>query len=120
MKKQSLGMLGEKLACSYLKKKNYRIIEKNYRCSCGEIDIIALKNNALRFIEVRAKSSDTYGSPEESITCAKQERLVASALHYVSNHEKLPENWHIDFVAVEIDPLKGKAKRIELIENVVD
>lgn len=112
-------MLGEKLACDFLKKKNYRIVEKNYRCSYGEIDIVTLKNNALRFVEVRTKSGGTFGSPEESITYAKKERLIASALHYTSSHENIPQNWHIDFVAVEIDNIKGKAKRIELIENAI-
>jgi len=118
MKRKELGAAGEKLAGDFLKKKGYKIIDTNYRCREGEIDIIARKKDCLVFIEVRAKASTGFGSPEESMTSAKRDKLVSCALTYMSEHQGLPESWRIDFVAVELDN-NGKAKRIELIENAI-
>ena len=119
MKKQHLGQLGEKLAAEFLKKNNYRIVEKNYRCPHGEIDIIATKKDTLIFVEVRTKASSIFGTPEESITAPKKEKLVSSALYYCSSHPDLPENWRIDFIAVELDRDQAKLKRIEHMENAI-
>ena len=118
MKRKELGNTGEKLARDFLKKKGYKIRETNFRCREGEIDIIAQQKDCLVFVEVRTKTSTGFGSPEESVTFAKKEKLIASALTYLNNHKDLPESWRIDFIAVELDQ-KGKAKRIELIENAV-
>ena len=118
MKRQELGSKGEKLAKDFLKKKGYKIRESNYRCREGEIDIVARKKDCLVFVEVRTKSSTGFGSPEESVTFAKREKLIASALTYMSEHQDLPESWRIDFVAVELER-NGKAKRIEHIENAI-
>lgn len=118
MKRKELGDTGEKLARDFLKKKGYKIRETNFRCREGEIDIIAQKKDCLVFVEVRTKTTTDYGSPEESVTFAKKEKLIASALTYLSSHKNLPESWRIDFIAVELDN-KGKAKRIELIENAI-
>ena len=119
MKRRDTGILGEKLARDFLKKRGYHIIETNYRCPHGEIDIIARDKDSLVFIEVRAKRSPEFGSPEESITPAKKEKIRATAYHYQQTHENLPPLWRIDFVAVELDQ-KGKPSRIELIENAVN
>ena len=118
MRRRETGILGEKLAGDFLKKRGYRIIEVNYRCSEGEIDIIAMDGDFLVFIEVRTKTSLRFGSPEESITPAKKERLRAVASHYQQTHDNLPQSWRIDVVAVELNQ-KGKPSRIELIENAV-
>ncbi|MFQ6122925.1 MAG: YraN family protein [Dehalococcoidales bacterium] len=118
MKRREVGTLGEKLAKDFLKKRGYRICETNYRYPEGEIDIIAKHRDCLVFIEVRTKTSLEFGTPEESITLTKMERLRAAAAHYQQRHNNLPSSWRIDVVAVEIDP-KGKPLRIELIENAV-
>ena len=118
MKRKELGDIGEELARKFLKKKGYRIRETNFRCREGEIDIIAEQKDYLVFIEVRTKTSSSFGSPEESVTFAKKEKLIASALAYMSSHKDLPDNWRIDFVGIELDQ-KGKSTRIELIQNAV-
>ena len=118
MKRRETGALGEKFARNFLKKKGYRIRETNFRCHEGEIDIIAEKKDYLVFIEVRTKTSSSFGSPEESITYTKKEKLVASALSYMETHRNLPALWRIDFVAVELDK-DGRAVRIDLIENAI-
>lgn len=118
MKRRELGDIGEKLARKFLKKKGYRILETNFRCREGEIDIIAKQKDYLVFVEVRTKTSSGFGSPEESVTFAKKEKLIASALTYMGSHQNLPDNWRIDFIGVELDQ-KGKATRIELIESAI-
>jgi len=117
MKRRDTGILGEKLAKDFLKKKGYRIIETNYRCPEGEIDIVARHNDSLVFVEVRTKTSLEFGSPEESITPTKQERLKSTAYRYQQTHNNLPPLWRIDVVAIELT--RGKLSRIELIENAV-
>ena len=119
MDRQEVGKLGEKAARKFLKKRGYRIRETNFRCHHGEIDIIAQKKDCLVFVEVRTKSSLDFGTPEESITQAKKEKLIASALTYTTTQQKLPPLWRIDVVAIELDD-KGKPKRIELIESAIE
>lgn len=118
MKRRETGILGEKLAKDYLKKRGYRIREANYRCPEGEIDIITEHKDYLVFVEVKARRSLEYGTPEESVTAVKRERLRAAAAHYQQAHDKLPQLWRIDVVAIELDR-NNKPSRIELIENAV-
>ena len=86
MRRRETGILGEKLARDFLKKRGYRIIETNYRCPEGEVDIIAKDRDFLVFVEVRTKKSLEFGSPEESITPVKKERMIAVASRYCQNH----------------------------------
>ncbi len=118
MKRRETGILGEKLAKDFLKKRGYHTLETNYRCPQGEIDIVAKHKDFLVFIEVRTKTSRQFGSPEESITPAKKERMRAAAFHYRQTHDNLLPLWRIDVVAVELNQ-KGGLSRIELIENAV-
>ena len=119
MDRQEVGKLGEKEARKFLKKRGYRIRETGFRCPHGEIDIVAQQKDWLVFVEVRTKSNLEFGTPEESITQAKKEKLIASALTYNNTHQKLPPLWRIDVVAIELDE-KGKTRRIELIENAIE
>jgi putative endonuclease len=119
MRRRDTGILGEKLACQFLVKKGYDIIETNYRCAEGEIDIIARQEDTLVFVEVRTKRSKEFGLPEESITAVKKERLRALAERYGQEHENLPGLWRIDVVAIQLDKKDG-SRRIQLIENAVE
>lgn len=118
MQRRNTGILGEKFARDFLKKRGYRIIETNYRCPQGEIDIVARHKDSLVFIEVRTKTSLEFGTPEESITRPKQNRMRKTAFRYLQDHTDQPKQWRIDFVAVELTQ-KGKPSRIELFENAV-
>ena len=118
VKRRDTGIFGEKLAKGFLKKRGYRILETNYRCPPGEIDIVARHKDFMVFIEVRTKTSLEFGSPEESITPTKKERMRAAAFHYQQAHDNLPQLWRIDVVAVELNQ-KGELSRVELIENAV-
>ena len=119
MKKRETGALGEKIACDFLGKIGYDLLETNYRYPEGEIDIIAKQADTLVFIEVRTKKSRLFGSPEESITQVKKERLKTLAERYGQEHDNLPSTWRIDVVAIQMDN-SGRVSRIELIENAVD
>jgi putative endonuclease len=118
MKRRETGLLGEKLAREFLEEQGYRVLEKNYRCPTGEIDIVAEHGDSLVFVEVRAKRGPEFGTPEESITPAKMDKLRTSAAHYIQSHDGLPSSWRIDVVAVELDN-RNRASRIELIEGAV-
>lgn len=113
------GDRGEKLAQAFLRSKGYGILETNYRCREGEIDVVAQTGDCLVFAEVRTRRGSDFGAPEESLTGAKQQRLAALAELYIQSHENLPPQWRIDVVAVELDD-RGRVSRIELIENAVD
>jgi putative endonuclease len=119
MKRRETGALGEKVAGAFLENNGYEIIARNYRCTEGEVDIIANCGDTLVFIEVRTKRNRQYGSPEESITPVKKERLRALAERYIQEHEIVAVNWRIDVVAVEMEG-SGRVKRIEIIENAVE
>jgi putative endonuclease len=118
MTKRDTGRTGENLAREFLGNNGYDILEMNYRCPEGEIDIVARQRDTLVFVEVRTKTSRLFGRPEESITPAKAARLKTLAARYGQEHHGLPEAWRIDVVAIEMNK-NGHASRIEIIENAV-
>ena len=118
MTRRETGIYGEKLARDFLIDKGYCVLETNYRCSHGEIDIIAGDKDCLVFVEVRTKKSSIFGTPEESITPKKMEKLRATASHYLQCHESPLPEWRIDVVGIELDK-KGRLSRIEHIEHAV-
>jgi len=119
MKRNEIGRLGEEMAANFLKNKGFNIVETNYRCPEGEIDIVARQNKLLVFVEVRTKTSRLFGSPEESVTQVKKRRMIATAQYYLQSSCENPPQWRIDFIAVEMDATY-KPRRIELFENVVN
>jgi len=116
-KKQIAGKLGEDIACEYLKKQGYDIIERNFRIRGGEIDIIALDKGVLAFIEVKTRRSNEFGSPLESITPWKLRALIKSAQFYKIKHPKTPDEMRIDAVAIILDHA-DKPVSIELVKNI--
>ena len=117
-KRKEIGAIGEKLATDYLKKRGYKIIQRNFRCRDGEIHIIVQKGECLVFVEVRTKRSTAFGTPEESIGSFKKEKLISLANAYLQSCDNVPLSWRIDVVAVELGP-NNKVSRLEHIENAV-
>ena len=115
--KQISGAKGEDLAVSFLKRKGYKIIERNYHMRGGEIDIIALDNDTLVFIEVKARSTEEFGSPLEAITYHKLKTLTRTAQFYKTKHPKLPDALRIDAVAISFDK-NYEVNSIELVKNI--
>jgi putative endonuclease len=116
--RKALGEMGERWARDHLQRNGYIIRETNYRCREGEVDIVAEHGDCLVFVEVRTKTGSAFGTPEESVTAAKQERLAAVAMSYVQTHDGLPLEWRIDVVAIEVGP-RGRVVRTEVIRNAV-
>jgi len=116
--RKQIGDLGEKLALKHLRKRGYRIRETNFRCREGEIDIIAQDKDYLVFVEVRTRRGSDFGTPEESLTVAKKERLISLALAYLQTHRNLPPLWRLDVAAIELDQ-DNQISRIELIQNAI-
>ena len=117
-KRKEVGAIGEKLAADLLKKHGYKILQRNYRCREGEVDIIAQKDDSLVFVEVRTKKSSGFGTPEESVSFFKREKLISLANAYIQTLDNPPASWRIDVVAVELAP-NDKVSRLEHIENAV-
>jgi putative endonuclease len=115
---QETGQLGEKLASAYLRKHGYKIIETNYRCAHGEIDILARHKHTLVFIEVKCRRNRDFGLPVEAVTAGKQKKMVAAALYYLQTHPQENENWRIDVVSIELAE-NNKPAKISIIENAV-
>jgi putative endonuclease len=114
-----VGRRGEELARGLLKKRGYKVLETNVRGYFGEIDIVAKKGDCHVFVEVRTRTGDAFGTPEESITQRKQEKLVTCALEYVAKHEALRDkSFRIDVVAIELDE-HGRQTRADIIECAV-
>jgi len=118
LKRKEIGAIGEKLAADFLKKRGYKIIQRNFRCREGEIDIIVQKDECLVFVEVRTKKNTAFGTPEESVTLSKREKLISLADAYIQACNKPPQSWRIDVVAVELTP-DHRVSRLEHIENAV-
>jgi putative endonuclease len=117
-RRKSLGKQGEELAASYLQKcQNYRIVQRNYRCVFGEVDIVAKDHDVLTFIEVRTRKSEDYGNPKESITKRKQGQLSKVALEFINKHNLHHMKARFDVVAVYLFPPE---QRIELIKNAFE
>ncbi len=113
-----LGRLGESLARRMLQAKGYVIVETNYRCRWGEIDIVAQQGPELVFVEVRARSGDDMGTPEESLTRAKVDHLIAAAETYLQSLDHVPDSWRIDLVSVRMSG--GQLQSIRHLENAVE
>ena len=115
--RKKLGQLGENLAAEHLERRGYVIRQRNYRCPVGEMDIVAENGDCLVFVEVRTRRGQEYGTPEESVTVAKQARLVEVAQTYLQEHD-WPGDWRIDVVAVKLTR-GGKLELVTVIENAV-
>ncbi len=111
------GARGEDLATACLKKEGYRIVERNYRCRFGEIDIIAMDNGDVVFVEVKGRQSDTFGAPEEAIGPTKQKKISKAALHYLQEKGLTGHNARFDVVAIRFMP---QDTRVQLIRNAFD
>ena len=129
--KRKLGDMGENIACDFLKRRGFEIVDRNYLRKWGEIDIVAKKDDSLRFIEVKTVSAsvahvtlrlaqgrqlDDY-RPEENVHPWKLRRL-SRAIQTYTLEKNYEGEWQLDIITVKIDKHSHRA-RIELIENIV-
>jgi len=111
------GKQGEDIAVAYLKKRGYKIIERNYICLFGEIDIVAKDENTLVFVEVKSRKSEVFGDPQVAVGLAKQKRMSKISLKYLEEKNLYPCNARFDVVAIKILPA---GNTIELIQNAFE
>lgn len=113
--RQTLGKLGETLACEELTRLGYAILATRHRTRFGEIDIVAEHVGVLVFVEVKARRSSRGGSAAESVTPRKQRRVAAMALDYLAWEGRLDKPCRFDVVA--IDRIGSSSMTIRVIEN---
>ena len=114
--KQKIGKFGEEVAVRYLIQKDYKIIERNFRCKQGEIDIIAKDKNKLVFVEVKTRSNLNYGTPAESVNRIKLNHILKTANVYLKL--KNIKNIFIRFDVVEVYVLKNRC-RVNQIKQIL-
>ncbi len=115
--RQGLGRTGERLAAERLVVSGYRILERNFRCCYGEIDLVAEHEADLVFVEVKTRRGAAYGLPEEAVTAHKQRKIAQVASYYLDLHSyNIERSWRIDVVAVQMN-VAGKLEEIRVYQH---
>ncbi len=117
MDRRRVGVQGEAVARRFLEKIGFRIVEENFACPLGEIDLIAEDGDVLVFVEVKARRSVRFGGPAEAVHAKKQRQILRVAEAYL-RERRLRVPCRVDVVAVEFPPHGGEP-RVELIRNAV-
>jgi putative endonuclease len=114
--KKLLGKAGEDRAAKFLADQGYRILERNYRTPHGEIDLIALHQGTIVFVEVKTRTSHAFGAPELAVTPQKQHRMVKSALGYIKYRKLHQVPCRFDVVAINA----AAETELSLIQNAFE
>lgn len=99
---RAVGDHGEELACEHVVQQGWQVVERNWRCAAGEVDIIAWDGDCLVFCEVKTRRSTRYGPPVEAVTPAKAARLRRLAWSWLRAHDVHPRHVRIDVIAVAL------------------
>jgi len=100
MDNKSLGARGEEIAAAYLKGRKFTIVERNFRCKAGEVDIIARDGKTLVFVEVKTRRTLTFGPPQLALTPFKQRQISKAALTWLAKKKLFGENARFDVIAI--------------------
>ncbi len=111
-----LGRTGEDRAARFLVSRGYRILERNYSTRSGEIDLIALHQGTVAFIEVKTRSNDAFGAPELAVNQRKQRRMIKAALGYIKFKKLHQVPCRFDVVAIN----NANEQQLELIQNAFE
>lgn len=93
------GRQAEQQACEHLRKKGLKLVQKNYRCTSGEIDLIMKDKEMLVFVEVRYRKDIHFGSGAETVNSQKQKKLISAALHYLQRHSSSKQSCRFDVIS---------------------
>ena len=116
--RRRLGQWGENVAALHLESAGYALIERNWRCRGGEIDLVARDGETVVFVEVKTRRGRDFGAPEEALTPRKAQKLMTLGQQYVVDHDLVDVDWRIDLVAIELDE-RGRLLRCDHIPNAV-
>ncbi len=118
MSNVEVGKKGEEIAEKYLKRHGYKVLERNFRSKrWGEIDIVAIKNDILVFVEVKTREGTQYGEPVEAVTPFKLRALERTGQYYQAEHPEAPEALRIDVLSIILDHETHEPQKIELFED---
>lgn len=118
-RQRRLGQRGEEYAAQWLIARGWTILERNWRGSAGELDVVALDGDVLVGVEVKLRRSEELGAAEEAVTLAKALRLLQTTAEYVAHHPEHGERlWRVDLVAITLD-IRGGVQRVIHVENAV-
>jgi putative endonuclease len=112
-----LGKEGERVAELYLKHKGYKLVERNYRCSAGELDLIVLDRGVVVFVEVKTRSGHGFGSPLEAVEFHKQRKMIQAAQYFLSEKRLHQRDARFDVVGIS---WPGREPVVEHIENAFE
>jgi putative endonuclease len=115
--RQIFGQEGERIAERYLSKKGYRLVERNYRCPVGEVDLIVLDRRVIVFVEVKTRRHERFGVPLESVHTRKQQKMIKAALWFLSDHKLHESDARFDVVGISFG---GQEPVVEHVENAFD
>ncbi|MCS7251916.1 MAG: YraN family protein [Thermoflexus sp.] len=118
LSRRSLGAAAEAFVAAHLEAQGYSVRARNWRSPFGEIDLIVEGEGWLRFIEVRAKRTDRFGAPEESLTPRKRQRLLQTALAYLEQWDGPEPCWRVDLASVSLDA-QGRPVSVTFLENIL-
>ncbi|MBI5560546.1 MAG: YraN family protein [Deltaproteobacteria bacterium] len=117
--RRDIGMAGEEEAVGVLKKKGFKVMERNLRNRFGEIDIIAKDGGTVVFVEVKTRTNLSFGLPKDSLDARKKRHMVAASLDYLSRNPALRE-CPVRFDCVGIEFSEGGGFSVEHIENAFE
>ena len=112
-----IGREGEDIAVAYLKREGYTVLDRNYRCLFGEVDIVAKDGDTIVFVEVKSRRSDRFGDPQMAVGVEKQKKLCRISMKYLEEHRLYPCNARFDVVAVKMFPA---GNQVEVIRNAFE
>jgi putative endonuclease len=115
--RQLLGAEGERAAEKFLRRQRYTIVERNYRCASGEVDLIALDRSTIVFVEVKTRTQPGFGSPFEAVDSRKQRQIQRTAQYYLTKNRLHERNARFDVVGVWWE--HGET-RCELVKNAFE
>ena len=120
--RQALGKWGEDQAAAFLKQKGYKVLERNIRTNYGELDLICQHEfqgkNQLVFVEVKTRTTNKFGYPEEAVSWKKKQHLLNSIADFMQNHPEIDESWRVDVVAIRCLREKDNDPEILHFENI--
>lgn len=114
IEKKVLGNIGEIKSCEYLESSGYLILERNFRCAFGEIDIIVRREDVISFVEVKTRANSSYGEPQESVIPLKTARIRNAASYYLELKHLNSFEVSLDVISIKVS---GKKLLLEHFKN---
>jgi putative endonuclease len=116
---KELGVFGEEFACQKLVQRGYIIRQRNWHCRWGEIDIVALDQEQIVFIEVKTRSNERFGTAEDAFNRSKRKKFVQSAKSYLLDNDLFDMDWRCDMIAIHCR-LDGQIIRFDHYHDAIE